>query len=475
MQQGSDKAQSRLRRLFDRDSFVEIDQEVRHRCTDFGMERRAIPGDGVACGYGRVHGQTVFAYAQNEDVLAGSLGEAHADKICRVMELAARCAAPVVALNVSSGARIQEGVNALSGYGKIFRMNTRLSGRLLQISCILGPCAGGAVYSSALTDFVVMAQDRGRMFITGPDVAKTVLGEDVTADELGGALTHAQKSGCAHFVGKDEDECIAIVRQLLELYRTRSAEHFALPHRCRCDAARWNALVPENPKHPYDMRQLLRQIADDGELTEYMQHFALNMVCAFLRIGGRTVGVVANQPMVMAGCIDIDASDKAARFIRTCDAHGFPLLSVVDVPGFIPGTRQEHGGIIRHGAKMLYAWSEVSVPHVTLIVRKAYGGAYIAMGSKELGADLVLAWPRAEIAVMGAASAAKILFRKDSPQEQARKTEEYIALFSSPHQAARRGYVDQIIPPEATRYQLLRAFELLGKGGQAAAHGNFPV
>ena len=471
----NEKALRRLEKLFEPGTFVEIGREWQHRCADFGMDKRPIPGDGVAAGYGYVGGEKVFAYAQNEDLLGGSLGEAQAAKICRVLDLAGECGAPVVALNVSSGARIQEGVDALSGYGKIFRSVARLSGQILQISCILGPCAGGAVYSSALTDFVVMARDKGRMFITGPEVVRTVTGENVTADELGGAEAHARKSGCVHFTAKDEDECMDVIRQLLAYHRTRLPNSFAFPRRNRLDAAKWNALLPQDPRQGYDMRCVIRLIADEGAYLEYMPEYAPNLTAGFLRLGGRTVGVVANQPSSMAGCLDIDAPDKAARFIQTCDAHGVALLSCVDVPGFFPGVRQEHGGIIRHGAKMLYAWSKATTPRITLIVRRAYGGAYIAMGSRELGADFVLAWPGAEIAVMGAASAAGILFRKDPPEERRRKTQEYEALFASPNRAAQRGYVDAVIQPPQTRYALLRALDLLSGKRAFTGHGNIPL
>ena len=468
-------ARRRLEALFDSGSFIELDEQVSHRSTNFGMEKRLFPGDGVTGGFGRIQGQTVYAYAQDEQVMGGSLGEAHAGKICKLMEMAASTGAPIVALSASGGARIQEGVDALSGYGRIFRLNTRLSGKVLQIACILGSCAGGAAYSSALADFVIMARDKGRMFITGPDVAKAVMGEDVSPDALGGAAVHLEKSGCAHFAGQNEAACFRIIRSLLDFYRTRTPASFRLPTKEKCDPAKWRALIPADPRQPYDMRAVIRQIADAGEFLEVMPEFAPNMLIGFLRIGGRTVGVTANQPSRLAGCLDIDAADKAARFIRTCDAHGIPLFSCVDVPGFIPGTRQEHGGIIRHGAKMLYAWSEACVPRVTLVLRKAYGGAYIAMDSRELGANLVFAWPEAEIAVMGADSAASILFRREPPEQRLEKTQAYKRLFSGPLQAEKRGYVDAVIQPESTRYMLLRAFELLAHNQQTAWHGNIPL
>lgn len=474
-QTGNDKALGRLQKLFDCSSFMEIGKDIRHRCTDFGMDQRIVPGDGVVSGYGTINGRMVFAYAQNEDVMGGSLGEAHASKICRAMDMAAACGAPIVALSVSSGARIQEGVSALSGYGAIFQRNTRYSGKILQISCILGPCAGGAVYSSALADFVVMAADHGRMFITGPEVARTVLGEVITAEDLGGATAHSTKSGCAHFIGKDENECLKLIRLLLDYYFNRLPSSFSLPRKNRASRAEWQSLLPENDRKPYDIRRVIRMISDDSAWMEYMEGFAKNMVAGFIRLGGRTIGIVGNQPLYMAGCIDIAASDKAARFIRTCDAHGIPLLSCVDVPGFIPGSRQEHNGIIRHGAKMLYAWSEAEVPHVTLILRKAYGGAYIAMGSRELGADAVIAWPQAKVAVMGAEAAARILFRKEQPAEQARKTEEYVRLFSGPEVAAQRGFIDKVIMPEDTRTTLLRLFAMLGSKSVQSHHGNIPL
>lgn len=473
-------ARERLELLFDRGEYTQLGGYVRHRCTDFEMD--AYPGDGVVCAFGHVNGRLVFAYSQDFTVMGGSMGEEQANQICRTIEMAMTAGAPVVGMNDSGGARIQEGVDALSGYGKIFRMNTRASGVIPQITAILGPCAGGAVYSPALTDFVFTVEETSRMFITGPDVIRAVTGESVSAEELGGARAHTDISGCAHFRDETEQACIERIRTLLSYLPA----HFKkpLPRMALRDAASQarpalEDVLPQSRSRAYDMRSVVSELADDGEFLEYMAGFAPNILTLFARMGGTPVGVVASQPGCQAGCIDVNASDKAARFVRTCDAFGLPLVTLVDVPGFLPGTRQEHGGIIRHGAKMLFAYCEATVPKITVILRKAYGGAYLAMCSKDLGADVVYAWPTAEIAVMGEDGAANILLRgeTDAQKREAWKNQ-YRETFLTPYRAAERGQVDDVILPGETREKVLCALAALsGKArrGEEKHHGNIPL
>lgn len=480
-------ARERLNVLFDENSFVEMDVFVSHRCHNFGMEEKKAPGDGVVTGYGTVDGRLVFAYAQDFTVLGGSLGEYHAEKIVKVQNMALKMGAPIIGLNDSGGARIQEGVNALSGFGKIFYNNTISSGVIPQISVIMGPCAGGAVYSPAITDFIFMVDKTSQMFITGPQVIKTVTGEDITSEVLGGAMTHNSTSGVAHFIGKDDTETLMQVRELLSympsnnletppIYATNDSPNRLIPE--------FNDIIPENPNKAYDMYEIIAKLADDGKFYDVMPLYAKNIITCFIRLDGATVGVIANQPNFGAGCLDINASDKAARFIRRCDAFNIPLLTIEDVPGFLPGKDQEFGGIIRHGAKMLYAYCEATVPKVTMILRKAYGGAYIGMCNKELGSDLVLAWPSAQIAVMGASGAANIVFKKeiknsDDPKaKREEKINEYEEKFNNPYRAAEMGYVDDIIEPATARQRIVSGFDMLSSKRQslpAKKHGNIPL
>ncbi len=484
---GKQTARERLVKLFDEDSFVETGLFVKHRCQNFGMEKKEAPGEGVVTGYGTIDGRLVYAAAQDFTVIGGSLGEMHAAKIAMAQEAALKAGAPMICINDSGGARIQEGVDALAGYGRIFYNNTMASGVIPQISVIMGPCAGGAVYSPALTDFIFMVKGTGQMFITGPQVVKAVTGEDVTAESLGGSMAHNGTSGCAHFSADTEDECIAQIRQLLS-YLPQNNLDPAPVYGCADDLNREDALlndiVPESPNKPYDMMTVIRTLADNGEVMEYQQYFARNIITAFIRLNGKSVGVIASQPKAMAGCLDINAADKASRFIRTCDSFNIPLLTLEDVPGFLPGTQQERGGIIRHGAKMLYAYSEATVPKVTVITRKAYGGAYIGMCSKHLGADMVFAWPDAEIAVMGADGAANIIFSKeikaaaDPAAKRKEKIAEYQDAMMNPYVAAARGYVDDVILPGETRKRVISAFEALaGKrvDRPKKKHGNIPL
>ncbi|MDF2564259.1 MAG: methylmalonyl-CoA carboxyltransferase [Massilibacillus sp.] len=476
---GKMTARERMNMFFDEGTFVELDQFVTHRCTNFGMEKKSLPGEGVVTGYGSVNGRLVYAFAQDFTVEGGSLGEMHAAKICKVLDLALKMGAPVIGINDSGGARIQEAIDALSGYGEIFFKNTLASGVIPQISVIMGPCAGGAVYSPALTDFIYMVKNTSQMFITGPAVIKSVTAEEVTAEQLGGAMTHNSTSGVAHFAAENEEDCIAQIRYLLGFLPSNNLEEAPVvetgddPN--RMDEA-LNSLIPDNPNMPYNMKDIITSLVDNGEFYEVHEHFAQNMITCFARFDGKTVGIIANQPSVMAGCLDVNASDKSARFIRFCDAFNIPLLSLVDVPGFLPGTDQEYGGIIRHGAKMLYAYSEATVPKVTVITRKAYGGAYIAMCSQHLGADQVMAWPTSEIAVMGPAGAANVIFRKDP--NVAEKTAEYIEEFATPYKAAERGYVDQVIDPIETRPRIITALNMLASKREsrpAKKHGNIPL
>ena len=485
--QGKLTARERLDLLFDEGSFVEIDVFVSHRCNNFDMAKTQAPGDGVVTGYGTVDSRLVFAYSQDFTVLGGSLGEYHAEKIVKAQGMALKMGAPIVGLNDSGGARIQEGVNALSGFAKIFYNNTISSGVIPQISVIMGPCAGGAVYSPAITDFIFMVDKTSQMFITGPQVIKTVTGEDISAEKLGGAMTHNSISGVAHFIGKDDADTLAQVRDLLSYLPSNNLET-APVYATGDDANRlipeFNDIIPENPNKAYDMYEIIKNLADNGVYYDVMPHYAKNMVTCFIRLDGQTIGVIANQPKFAAGCLDINASDKAARFIRRCDAFNIPLLTIEDVPGFLPGTDQEYGGIIRHGAKILYAYCEATVPKVTMILRKAYGGAYIGMCNKELGSDMVLAWPSAQIAVMGAEGAANIVFKNDIKEaadpiaKRQEKVAEYEEKFNNPYRAAEMGYVDDVIEPETARKRIISAFDMLASKRQslpAKKHGNIPL
>lgn len=482
-------ARERLDILFDEDSFVEMDVFVKHRCNDFGMRDKEMPSDGVVTGYGQVGGRLVFAFAQDFTVSGGSLGEYHAEKIVKVQKMALKMGAPIVGLLDSGGARVEEGVAALSGFGKIFYNNTVSSGVIPQISVIMGPCAGGAVYSPAITDYVFMVDKTSQMFITGPEVIKTVTGEVVTAEQLGGAMTHNSVSGVAHFIGKDDTETLLQVRELLGYIPSNNMET-APVYGCGDDINRvipeFNDIIPDNPNKAYDMYEVIAKIADDGKIFDVMPNFAKNMITCYIRLDGETVGVVANQPKVGAGCLDIDASDKAARFIRRCDAFNIPILTLEDVPGFLPGTNQEYGGIIRHGAKVLFAYCEATVPKVTVILRKAYGGAYIGMCNKELGADMVMAWPTAQIAVMGASGAVNIIssVKKEIKEAEnpatlkAEKIVEYEEKFNNPYVAAGLGYVDDVIEPATSRQRIISAFDMLSTKREslpAKKHGNIPL
>lgn len=472
-------ARERVEKLLDENTFVELDQFVTHRCVNFDMASVEAPGEGVVTGYGTIDGRLVYVFAQDFTVVGGSLGEMHAAKIVKVQQLAMKMGAPIVGINDSGGARIQEAVDALAGYGKIFYNNTLASGVIPQISVIMGPCAGGAVYSPALTDFIYMVKKTSQMFITGPQVIKSVTGEEVTAETLGGAMTHNTTSGVAHFVAENDEDCLEQIRYLMSFLPSNNLEGAPITA-CTDDINRMdeslNTLLPDNPNQPYNMKDVITSIADNGEFYEVQPYFAQNMIVGFARFDGQSVGIIANQPSVMAGCLDVDASDKSARFIRFCDAFNIPLLNLVDVPGFLPGVSQEYGGIIRHGAKMLYAYSEATVPKITVITRKAYGGSYLAMCSQDLGADQVMAWPTSEIAVMGPAGAANIIFRGDP--EVAAKTEQYIADFATPYKAAERGFVDQVIEPKETRPRIITALSMLASKREQRPqkkHGNIPL
>ncbi len=480
-------ARERLEKLLDPGSFVELDMLARHRAHGFGIEKTRPLTDGVVTGWGTIDGRKVFVFSQDFTVFGGALGEVFAEKIHKVMDLAESVGAPFVGINDGAGARIQEGVVSLASYGGIFVRNVKASGIVPQISVIMGPCAGGAVYSPAMTDFVFMVKGTSHMFITGPDVVRAVTGEDVTQEELGGAMTHGSKSGVATFVAPDEESCLEQVRYLLSFLPSNNLEdppHFEPdddPDR-RCDDI--VNLIPDAPNKPYDMKQLIAQVVDDGDFFEVHPFWALNIVCGFARIDGRVVGVVGNQPQVLAGCLDIEASEKAARFVRTCDAFNVPLVTFVDVPGFLPGTDQEYGGIIRHGAKLLYAYCEATVPRVQVITRKGYGGAYVVMNSKSIGADLAFAWPSAEIAVMGPEGAVKIIFRReleaatDSDLRHAELIEEYTERFANPYRAAERGYVDDVIDPRDTRRVLAQSLAMLRTKQEKLPqrkHGNVPL
>lgn len=480
-------ARERICKLLDEGSFVEIDAFVTHRCADFGMDCVEAPGEGVVTGYGTVDGRLTYVYAQDFTVIGGSLGEMHAKKICKVMDMAAKMGAPIIGMNDSGGARIQEGIDALSGFGEIFFRNTRNSGVIPQISVIMGPCAGGAVYSPAITDFIFMVDKTSQMFITGPQVIKSVTGEDVTADDLGGSKVHAEKSGVAHFTAASDEECIAQIRKLLSFLPSNNLEGTPVSEvtdEINRVSEALTTIVPDEPTKAYDVKNVITQIADNGDFFEVQKDFAKNIVVGFVKMNGISVGIIANQPKVMAGSLDIDSSDKAARFIRFCDSFNIPLVTLTDVPGYFPGVNQEQGGIIRHGAKLLYAYSEATVPKINVILRKAYGGAYIAMSSKHVGADVVMAWPTAEIAVMGPEGAANIIFKKDIANSadpintRAEKIQEYRNRFASPYVAAARGYVDDVIEPDSTRPRIIAALEMLMSKRDslpAKKHGNFPV
>lgn len=480
-------ARERLVRLLDPDSFVELDRYVRHREPNFGMLERRPYGDAVVTGYGTIFGRKVFVFSQDFTVFGGSLSEVFAEKICKVMDLAVKYGCPVIGINDSGGARIQEGVVSLAGYAEIFWRNVQSSGVVPQISLVMGPCAGGAVYSPAITDFVLMVEESSYMFITGPDVVKTVTGEEVTFEELGGAATHAAKSGVAHFISPDEESCLDDARLLLSYLPQNNVDPppYAEPRdpRDRADAE-LDMLIPDNPQKPYDMHEVIRRVVDDGDYLEVHERYAQNIVCALARLGGHPVGVVGNQPQALAGVLDIDSSVKAARFVRFCDAFNIPLVTFVDVPGFLPGTEQEWGGIIRHGAKLLYAYAEATVPKLAVITRKAYGGAYDVMSSKHIRADFNFAWPTAEVAVMGPEGAVNIVFRndlKEAADPDARRAEliaDYKERFANPFSAAERGYVDEVIEPSRTRPVLIDALETAltkREPRPKRKHGNIPL
>ena len=476
---GKKTARERVDLLLDPGTFVELDQFVTHRCTNFGMEKKELPGEGVVTGYGTVDGRLVYVFAQDFTVEGGSLGEMHAAKICKVADLAVKMGAPIIGINDSGGARIQEAVDALAGYGKIFFKNTLTSGVVPQIAAIMGPCAGGAVYSPALMDFIYMVKNTSQMFITGPQVIKAVTNEEVTAEQLGGAMTHNSVSGVAHFAAENDEDCLEQIRRLISFLPSNNMEPAPIVETGddpeRTDES-LNTICPDNSNMPYDMKSVIEKIVDNGDYYEVHQYYAQNIITCFARMDGQTVGIIANQPRVMAGCLDVNASDKSSRFIRFCDAFNIPLLNLVDVPGFLPGTNQEYGGIIRHGAKMLYAYSEATVPKITLVTRKAYGGSYLAMCSQDLGADQVIAWPQAEIAVMGPAGAANIIFKGDP--DSAKKTEEYVENFANPYQAAARGFVDRVIEPKDSRPEIINALRMLStkrESRPAKRHGNIPL
>jgi propionyl-CoA carboxylase beta chain len=482
---GKLSARERVELLLDEGTFEEIDRLVTHRCTDFDMQSQQIPGDGVVSGYGRIDGRVVFVFAQDFTVFGGSLSEVNAAKICKLMDRAMQVGAPLIGLNDSGGARIQEGVVSLGGYSDIFLRNTLASGVIPQISAIMGPCAGGAVYSPAITDFIAMVEGTSYMFVTGPDVIKTVTHEEVTKEELGGAMTHNATSGVAHFISHDDAECLALIRELLSF----------LPSNCKDDPpvrtttdpidredAALDTIVPAESDMPYDMRELIRHVVDEAYFFEVHEHYAQNIVVGFARLGGQPVGIVANQPAVLAGTLDINASVKGARFVRFCDCFNIPLITFEDVPGFLPGTQQEYGGIIKHGAKLLFAFAEATVPKITVITRKAYGGAYCVMASKHIRTDVNYAFPTAEIAVMGAAGAVNILYRRELAEGDAAlrdsKIEEFKDHFANPYIAAERGYVDEVIQPRQTRRKLITALRMLGNKRDTMPpkkHGNIPL
>jgi propionyl-CoA carboxylase beta chain len=480
-------ARERIDLFLDEDSFEEFDKFVVHRSTDFGLDKQRVPGDGVVTGHGLVDGREVFVFAQDFTVFGGSLSETHAEKICKVMDFAMKVGCPIVGLNDSGGARIQEGVVSLGGYADIFLRNTLASGVIPQISCILGPCAGGAVYSPAITDFNIMVKDTSYMFITGPDVIKTVTHEDVTKEELGGAMTHNVKSGVAHFAADSDEHALRLTRELLSFVPSNNLDDPPFVATSdpsdRADEA-LNTMVPESANQPYDIRDIVHNVVDDGYFFEIQEHYAPNIVVGFARLGGNSVGIVANQPAFLAGVLDIDASVKAARFVRFCDCFNIPLITFEDVPGFLPGVNQEHFGIIRHGAKLLYAFAEATVPKITVITRKAYGGAYCVMASKHIRTDVNFAYPTAEIAVMGSEGAVGVLYRKEladttNPEEnRQRMIAEFNEKFANPYIAAERGFIDEVIEPKYTRPKLIRALSLLRNkrdSNPPKKHGNIPL
>ncbi len=484
---GKFTARERIEKLVDKDSFEEFDMFIAHRCRDFGMDKSNIPGDGVVTGCGTIDGRIVYIFAQDFTVMGGSLSKTHAGKICKIMEMAVKVGAPVIGLNDSGGARVQEGVDALAGYADIFLRNVMSSGVIPQISAIMGPCAGGAVYSPAITDFVIMNKQSSYMFVTGPKVVKTVLNEDISTEELGGPMVHASKSGVAHFVTEDEEETILLIRKLISYLPSNNLEDSPFvsttdPIDRRCEEL--NEIIPDNPNKPYDILDVIHSIVDEGEFLEVARNFAQNIVVGFARMNGQSIGMVANQPKVLAGVLDIKASIKAARFIRFCDAFNIPLVVLEDVPGFLPGSHQEHNGIILHGAKLLYAFAEATVPKITIIIRKAYGGAYCVMNSRHMRADMVYSWPSGEIAVMGPKGAVEIVFRKEAKNSEdpqqflTEKEQEYKDKFANPYRAAEKGYIDDIIEPAATRFRIIRALEMLATKkdiNPPRKHGNIPL
>ncbi|KAB2719413.1 acyl-CoA carboxylase subunit beta [Brucella intermedia] len=476
-------ARERIEVLLDDGSFEEFDMYVTHRCVDFGMEKQKVAGDGVVTGWGTINGRQVYVFSQDFTVLGGSLSETHAQKICKIMDMAMKNGAPVIGLNDSGGARIQEGVASLAGYADVFKRNVDASGVVPQISVIMGPCAGGAVYSPAMTDFIFMVRDSSYMFVTGPDVVKTVTNEIVTAEELGGASTHTRKSSVADGAYENDIEALEQVRILFDFLPLNNREKppvrpvFDDPARLEM---RLDTLIPDSATKPYDMKELIHALADESDFFEIQEAFAKNIITGFIRMDGQTIGVVANQPMVLAGCLDIDSSRKAARFVRFCDAFNIPILTLVDVPGFLPGTAQEYGGVIKHGAKLLFAYAQATVPMVTLITRKAYGGAYDVMASKHIGADINYAWPTAEIAVMGAKGATEILYRSElgNPEKIAARTKEYEERFANPFKAAERGFIDEVIMPHSSRRRIARAFASLRNKSQSTPwkkHDTIPL
>ncbi|HAJ35311.1 MAG TPA: methylmalonyl-CoA carboxyltransferase [Chloroflexi bacterium] len=480
-------ARERLQLLLDKGTFREVDVFVTHNGTEFGMAEQKIPGDGVVTGYGTINGRLVFVYSQDFTVFGGSVSRAHAEKITKIMDMAMKNGAPVIGMNDSGGARIQEGVHSLAGYAEIFYRNVMASGVVPQISIIMGPCAGGAVYSPAITDFVVMVKETSHMFVTGPDVIKAVTHEDVTFEELGGASVHASKSGVAHFAAENEEDAIFLVQHLIDYLPSNNMQDPPVkpasddPLR---EAPELDTIIPDNPNKPYDMKEVIRYVVDDGHFLEVHEHWAQNVIVGFARLGGRSVGIVAQQPTVLAGVLDVEASQKSARFVRFCDAFNVPLIVFEDVPGFMPGVTQEHGGIIRQGAKLLYAFCEATVPKLTVIVRKAYGGAYCVMNPRHIGADLVLAWPSAEIAVMGPEGAVNVIFRREISEAEdpaARKAElvqDYRQRFANPYVAAAAGFIDNVIEPRETRPHLINALEMLQNKRDSLPpkkHGNIPL
>jgi propionyl-CoA carboxylase beta chain len=479
---GRKTARERIADLLDPETFVEVDKFVTHRAHDFGIDKNKILGDGVVAGYGKIDGRLVYVFAQDFTVFGGTLSRANADKIIKIMDMALKMGAPVIGLNDSGGARIQEGVESLAGYADIFYRNTIASGVIPQISAVLGPCAGGAVYSPAITDFIMMVKKTSYMFVTGPDVIKTVTHEDVTKEDLGGAMTHNSKSGVAHFVAEDDEQAMMMLRELFSFLPSNNLEDPPVkactddPHR---EDERLQTIVPDDPNKPYDIKEIILTVIDEGNFLEVAPYYAQNMVIGFARFAGRPVGIVANQPANLAGVLDINSSTKAARFVRFCDAFNIPLVTFVDVPGFLPGTTQEYGGIIKHGAKLLYAFAEATVPKITIITRKAYGGAYDVMSSKHIGADVNYAYPTSEIAVMGPDGAVNIIFRnKLTDEEKQKAVEDYKNTFASPYKAAALGYIDEIIYPKQTRYKIIQALEMTQNKALShppKKHGNIPL